>query len=204
MAAVPPPGEQRDMTRLPTLFWLIMASIAGFAMFAVKYQVQELSDQLVRTVKQADDVERGIRVLDAEWAYLNRPDALSQMNQRFLSLGPIATKQLRADVADIPMRLAPALPPAAPLETVAANAPVADAPAPQIADASSQANLTANAPSPDRAAAEAKPDAPAALDQPRLPRIAKPGSTIKTAFRSVPPRRAASLDELIAQITESR
>ena len=41
---------------------------------------------------------------DAEWAYLNRPDALAQMNQRYLSLAPIATKQLIANIADIPMR----------------------------------------------------------------------------------------------------
>ena len=76
-------------------------------MFAVKYEVQGLADQLARNVKQADDTERDIRVLDAEWAYLNRPDALAQMNQRFLSLAPIATKQLRTSLADIPMRPAP-------------------------------------------------------------------------------------------------
>ena len=43
-----------------------------------------LADQLAHTDKQADDAERDIRVLDAEWAYLNRPDALAQMNQRYL------------------------------------------------------------------------------------------------------------------------
>lgn len=193
------------MIKLPTLFWLIVAAIAGFAMFAVKYQVQELSDQLARTAKQADDVERGIRVLDAEWAYLNRPDALSQMNQRFLSLAPIATKQLRADVTDIPMRPAPTTPPpAAPPQTIAANALVATVAGPQIAEAPSQTDPPANAPAPDAPAAGAKSDAAAALAQPHLPRIAKPGPTIKAAFRSVPARRAASLDELIAQITESR
>ena len=95
------------MIRLPTLFWLLIVSTAGFAMFAVKYEVQSVADQLARTVRQADDTEREIRVLDAEWAFLNRPDALAQMNQRLLSLGPIATKQLRTNIADVAMRPAP-------------------------------------------------------------------------------------------------
>ena len=99
------------MIKLPTLFWLIVVATAGFAMFAVKYEVQALADQLARTAKQADDTERSIRALEAEWAYLNRPDALAQMNQRLLSLIPIATKQLRADVTDIPMRPVPPPPP---------------------------------------------------------------------------------------------
>jgi hypothetical protein len=187
------------MIRLPTLFWLIVASAAGFAMFAVKYQVQGLADQLVRADTQAGDLKRDIRVLDAEWAYLNRPDALAQMNQRFLSLGPIATKQLRGDVNDIAMRPAPALA----VETVAANASPATAAAMPAQDAPPRTDPPANAPAP-AAAQEARPVAVAALDQARLPRPPKPETTIKASFRPIPPRRAASLNELIAQITESR
>ena len=95
------------MIRLSALFWLILVSATGFAMFAVKYEVQALADQLAHTTRQADDAERDVRVLDADWAYLNRPDALAAMNQRYLSLQPIATKQLIASVADIPMRPTP-------------------------------------------------------------------------------------------------
>ena len=126
------------MIKLPTLFWLIVVTTAGFAMFAVKYEVQALADQLARTAKQTDDTERSIRALEAEWAYLNRPDALAQMNQRLLSLIPIATKQLRTDVTDIPMRPVPPPPPApAPAETVAANEPAASARKPREPGAAS-------------------------------------------------------------------
>ena len=75
------------MIKLPSLFWLIVVATAGFAMFAVKYEVQALADQLARTVKQTDDTERDIRALEAEWAYLNRPDALAQLNQRLSVAG---------------------------------------------------------------------------------------------------------------------
>lgn len=202
------------MIRLSTLFWLVAVSTAGFAMFAVKYEVQSLADQLGHTVKQADDTDRDIRVLDAEWAYLNRPDALAQMNQRFLSLVPIATKQLRANVADLPMRPAPPTPP--PVQTVAAVGPAVpttraaevaavDDGAPPVADgvvpvaavvASSQIAEPASPPSPH-------PVVKVSLDTRAAAPAVRP-ATVKTAARALLPHRPASLDALIAQIAESR
>jgi hypothetical protein len=201
------------MIKLPTLFWLIVVTTAGFAMFAVKYEVQALADQLARTAKRTDDTERSIRALEAEWAYLNRPDALAQMNQQLLSLIPIATKQLRADVTDIPMRPVPPPPPPAPVETAAANEPAAPAPqtaaspAPQPAAAQNPPAQSPAAQSPQQQSpghqgqpTEApRPVVTAVLDAPATARSIKPAMVRKT-----PPHRAASLNELIAQIVESR
>jgi hypothetical protein len=202
MASLPAANAQGGMIRLPTLFWLIAVSAAGFAMFAVKYEVQALADQLTRTVKQADEVERGIRAFDAEWAYLNRPDALAQMNQRFLSLAPIATKQLRGGVADLPMRPVP-VPSPAPVETVATNAAPGTS-ATLAAPGASPMDLASNAPAPGRPSEDAGPVETAALDQARPPHPARTTTSIKISSRPSQPRRAASLNELIAQITESR
>jgi hypothetical protein len=202
------------MIKLPTLFWLIVVTIAGFAMFAVKYEVQALADQLARTAKQTDDTERSIRALEAEWAYLNRPDALAQMNQRLLSLIPIATKQLHTDVTDIPMRPVPPPPPPPPAETVAANDPAASAletpasPAPQSAAAQNPPaqSPAVQTPTPQGQPTEApRPVVTAALDAPATARPVKPATAAKpAAVRKAPPHRAASLNELIAQIVESR
>jgi hypothetical protein len=207
------------MIRLSTLFWLVVVSTAGFTMFAVKYEVQGLADELTRTGNQADDIERDIRVLDAEWAYLNRPDALAQMNQRLLSLAPIATKQLRTSLTDIPMRPAPPPPPPpAPIEpstgTVAGDAPVAVAVAaipqasPPDAGAAPSHAATAAARSPTTLeqtppAEGNRPVVTAALDPNVAVQSVKP-APVKAAVRSSLPHRAASLDELIAQIAESR
>ena len=197
------------MIRLSTVFWLVVVSTAGFAMFAVKYEVQSLADQLARTVRQVDDTERDIRVLDAEWAYLNRPDALAQMNQRFLSLVPIATKHLRTGVADIAMRPAPP-PPPAPVETVAADAPVAAAAAPPPTDAGAPPDQTVGVaaqpsnPSVPLQLAENPPGvATVALDTPVAAPSVRP-APVKTAARPSLRRRTGSLDALIAQIVESR
>jgi len=105
------------MIRVGTLFWLVLVSATAFAMFGVKYQVQALDDELARTKRVTAAEEHETRVLDAEWAYLTRPEMLETMNHQFLSLAPISTKQLRTTVADIPMR--PALPaPPPPTENI--------------------------------------------------------------------------------------
>jgi cell division protein FtsL len=191
------------MIRLPTLFWLIVVSATGFAMFAVKYEVQGLADQLTRTIKHTDDVERDIRVLDAEWAYLNRPAALAPLNQRFLSLVPIATKQLRTSVADIPMRPAPPPAPAPAIVTVAASLPTTVAAATPPKEPVPQPAAPPSPTAQTRPAENAKPVVTAALEAPVAAHSVRPAVT-RLAARSAATHRAASLNELIAAIVESR
>lgn len=185
------------MIKLSTLFWLILVSATGFAMFAVKYEVQALADQLVQSTKRSAEAEHEVRVLDAEWAYLNRPDALAEMNQRYLSLAPIATKQLYATVADIPMRPAPP-----PVETVAAVAP---APPQTPPSAPGATGPQPNQPTPETAPAQgAAPVVTAALEVRAAALDPVKPAPVKVAFRPRPSRRAQSLDALIAQIAERR
>jgi hypothetical protein len=195
------------MIRLPTLFWLLIVSTAGFAMFAVKYEVQSVADQLARTIRQADDTEREIRVLDAEWAFLNRPDALAQMNQRLLLLGPIATKQLRTNIADVAMRPVPlpapppSPPPPAPIENIAADG------AAVVAQAATAQDQPQSSTPPAAAVPAQQPEIPkpvltAALETQTAARPVR-SAVAKASFHSAPPHRAGSLNELIAQIAES-
>ena len=208
------------MIKLSTLFWLLVVAAAGFAMFAVKYQVQDVADRLARTAKAVDDATRDVRVLDAEWAYLNRPDALAQMNQRFLALAPIATKQLRSSVADLPMRPAPPPPPPPPAAPqVVAAAPEAAAPAGAATPPPAPAMVVAAAQTPDLSAQAETPSsrpheqshpsaarlhgASAARDTREAARSARP-AVVRTAARASLQHRAASLDELIAEIADNR
>src|SRR6516164_10258676 len=117
------------MIRLGTLFWLVIVSATGFAMFGVKYQVQALEDELARTNRSTAAEEHELRVLEAEWAYLTRPETLEAMNRRYLSLGPIVTRQLHATATDIPLRPPPAAPPEPPVVVATAeSAPPASGP----------------------------------------------------------------------------
>ena len=197
------------MIRLRTLFWLLLVSATGFAMFGVKYQVQALEDELGRINRAAAAEEHEIRVLDAEWAYLTRPQTLETMNRQFLSLVPASTKQLRTTVADIPMRPPP---PASPPPTVEAATMVAAAEPAPIPSAAPSPLDQASAPAllPNNPAAEppqtqsALRAMPALLDKPpATPQPTKP-STAKAAARPAPPHHPKSLDDLISQIMASR
>jgi len=197
------------MIRLRSLFWLLLVSATGFAMFGVKYQVQALEDELGRINRSAAAEEHEIRVLDAEWAYLTRPQTLEAMNRQFFSLVPTSTKQLRTTVADIPMRPPP---PASPPPTVeAATMVAATEPAPIPSAAPSPLDqASAPAPLPNNPAAEppqtqsALRAMPALLEKsPAAPQPAK-ASTAKAAARPAPTHRAKSLDDLISQIMASR
>jgi hypothetical protein len=201
--------------RLGTLFWLVLVSTTGFAMFGVKYQVQALEDELARTNRATATEEHELRVLDAEWAYLTRPETLEAMNRQFLSLGPIATKQLHTTAADIPLRPPP--PPTEPpsVELPAVVAAVEAAPAAGAAPSAPE-GVPARVPEPAIPQAAAEPPVtqsalramPALLEKPAAaPQLAK-AAPVKVVVKPSPtasaPRRAKSLDDLIAQIMTSR
>ena len=77
------------------------------AAFTVKYEVQDLEDQLVAINKQIGVHEEAIHVLSAEWSYLNRPERLAELAQRYLDLVPMNPKQM-ASLDDVPLRETPA------------------------------------------------------------------------------------------------
>ncbi len=208
------------MIRLGTLFWLILVSATGFAMFGVKYQVQALEDELARTNRATATEEHELRVLDAEWAYLTRPETLEAMNRQFLSLGPIATKQLHTTVSDIPLRPPPPEPPPAPTQPPAAEPSLAEPPAVVAAAETGTAAGTAPSapegvpvrtpePTPQTAAEppttqSALRGMPALLEKPAAAQQVAKAAPVKAAAKPSPARHAKSLDDLIAQIMTSR
>ena len=197
------------MIRVGTLFWFVLVSATAFAMFGVKYQVQALDDELARTKRVTAAEEHETRVLDAEWAYLTRPEMLETMNHQFLSLAPISTKQLRTTVADIPMR--PALPaPPPPTENITVVA-AADSTSPTGTSSAPEGVPTTMAtPIPITTPTELPPTQSALRAMPALleksagaPQVVK-AVPVKAVAKPATPRRAKSLDDLISQIMASR
>ncbi len=166
------------MTKLGAAFWVGLVLTSGFTTYKVKYAVQDIEDQLLKARQETVADQQEIRVLTADWAYLNQPERLAALNNRFLHLVPISAKQLQQKITDIPLR-APA---AAPEMLVAANS-AAPTPAPEAAP-----------PTP----AAALPITPVAY---RLP-PAVPAAPIQLA-KAEPTGRPNSLDALIAQIAEA-
>lgn len=185
------------MTRLGAVFWLVLVLAAGFTTFKVKYAVQDIGDELNRVQRQTIAEQQEIRVLTAEWTYLNQPERLAELNRRFLGLAPIAAKQLQRSIDEIPLR-----PPAAPADLLVAAGPEPAAPY------ATAIPVAAAPPSPapaDLGAAGGTggtnpPEATREGDSRRSPEIAPPVQMAKAG----PAQTAASLDALIAQIVETR
>jgi hypothetical protein len=187
------------MIRMDPAFWLLLAASAAFATFAVKYEVQGLADQLAETTKTTVAQERELRILNAEWAYLSRPDTIAQMNQRFLSLAPITAKQLRATIADVPMR--PPLTPPMLVTSAPVIPPPAAAPRPvTAADASLEISL---------------PVMPASFEQPAIvSEAAKPPTRVVATSHlglrptarptNATPLDGKSLDQLIQRVASGQ
>jgi hypothetical protein len=103
------------MTRLGTVFWVVLVLVTGFTTFKVKYAVQDIEEELNRVRRQTIAEQQEIRVLTAEWTYLNQPERLTELNRRFLGLASITARQLQRSIEEIPLR-APAPPPDVPVE----------------------------------------------------------------------------------------
>src|SRR3954466_13079329 len=96
------------MTRLGAVFWGGLVLGGGFATFNVKYAVQGIDDELGRVRRQTVAEQQEIRVFSAEWAYLNQPERLAELNRNFLQLAPTTTKQLQGGVEELALRAPPA------------------------------------------------------------------------------------------------
>ncbi len=86
-----------------TFLWLILAIMVGFGLFHVKYQVQDLEEELARLNAAILKEQQQIHVLRAEWSYLNTPARLEELAARHLDLGPIETAQI-GSLSSLPWR----------------------------------------------------------------------------------------------------
>jgi len=83
--------------------WGALAIVIGVSMYLVKYKVQALEDELISKREQIVRDRGAIRVLDAEWTYLNDPGRLRRLSKQYLGFGP-AVPQNVVDINSLPMR----------------------------------------------------------------------------------------------------
>jgi cell division protein FtsL len=91
------------MMRRGGIFWMAMAICAAIAAFVVKYEVRDLEDQLAALEGELVQSQESIHVLKAEWSYLNRPDRLTELAERYLDLVPMGPAQM-STLIDVPYR----------------------------------------------------------------------------------------------------
>jgi hypothetical protein len=93
----------RFIIKLSALMSLVLAVLSGAALFWVSQQVQE-AERIQRGLQATLDQEtEALRVLTAEWDYLNRPDRLEELARTYLNMEPMAVETAVTSVKDIPM-----------------------------------------------------------------------------------------------------
>lgn len=91
------------MIRGMTILWVLLVLVVSSAMFLMKFQVQNLEDQLSGLNLDIRRTHDEIRVLSAEWAYLNDPARISDLASRLLGLD-ILDGQAIIQIADLPLQ----------------------------------------------------------------------------------------------------
>lgn len=89
-------------TRLSTILWVLVLTAAAFGLYLVKYEVQGIQDELKSTLTQLEEERENIRVLKAEWQYLNRPERIEALAGKYLKLEPLTASQI-AEVSALPI-----------------------------------------------------------------------------------------------------
>ena len=89
------------MMKLSTIFWIFLVAIAGALLFTVSYSVKEKQEHLAQMKQDIVRTHDEVRVLTAEWSYLNQPSRLEGMLRRYTDLQPTKHQQIVA-FADVP------------------------------------------------------------------------------------------------------
>ena len=78
----------------------------GTILYQVKTGIDIREDRLATLESEISKTKRKIEVLEAEWAYLSRPERVMDLSDRLLGMRPI-TKNRVLPIDAIPMRLVP-------------------------------------------------------------------------------------------------
>jgi hypothetical protein len=93
------------MIRVGTMIWLGLIGASSAFLFKTSYEVQSLEGDLRGLNRSILREQDSIRVMHAEWAFLNQPSRLQALTDQFTKLRPIAPTQMVASAADLPMPL---------------------------------------------------------------------------------------------------
>jgi cell division protein FtsL len=96
------------MKRSITIAALIVLAVVAYGLYNLKYKVEDLQEHAEALREQMDEDRRAIKVLEAEYAYLSRPERLQRLATKFLDLGPTAASQV-GDMADLRLKPVPGL-----------------------------------------------------------------------------------------------
>ena len=94
----------------------VVTVMLTYGLYTMKHEVQRLESKLQSLHKQLASEREAVRILRAEWSFLNNPERIEKLTARHLDLTPVSVHRISAmarlpfkevsDRADIPDRAA--------------------------------------------------------------------------------------------------
>ena len=82
------------MRRLLTVGGVLLVAALAFGLYRLKYEVQRLEDRHAVINRAILAEQEAIRVLKAEWSFLNNPARLAALVERHLALQPVVAERV--------------------------------------------------------------------------------------------------------------
>lgn len=86
--------------RFSSIMWFAIVAFAAVLLYSVKFQVQAMDAEVAALHRQIDAERASIQVLQAEWAFLSRPERIRVLADKHLDMVPVGGAQMM-DLADV-------------------------------------------------------------------------------------------------------
>ncbi|NBX04228.1 MAG: hypothetical protein EBR02_09280 [Alphaproteobacteria bacterium] len=87
--------------RFAPLIWMFVIVVSAFLLYRVKYEVRAIKSQIADAQQKLEEEKQAAHVVAAEWAYLNRPERLQALADKYLSSAALTVDQV-AEIEAIP------------------------------------------------------------------------------------------------------
>lgn len=88
--------------RLSSMMWVVAMVCAASLLYSVKYRVQSMDEQIASIRAQIAEERAAIHVLNAEWAYLSRPERIRRLAEKHLQQAEEMEGKQMLELADVP------------------------------------------------------------------------------------------------------
>ncbi len=82
------------LLRRSSLFALMISFLLGIGLYHLKHKVANIEKDLRYTRSRILEVKESLHILRAEWGFLNSPQRLQKLNEKYLHLKPVNAKQI--------------------------------------------------------------------------------------------------------------
>ncbi len=84
------------MMNVRILVNMVCVAVLAIGLYLVKYSVADVQRDVVKMKTELASEKESLHLLNAEWAYLNRPDRLRELADKHLDLAPLDSRQINA------------------------------------------------------------------------------------------------------------